>query len=141
MIILAVDLGDARTGLAVCDPGEMLAYPAGTIRETNRNKTLEKVTAAAEERTAELVIIGYPKNRDGSIGERAMISERFAVKLREKLGGIPVELWDERGTTIAAHVALNQGTTRGRKKKTIVDSVAATLLLESYLAYRRAAGG
>lgn len=141
MIILSVDLGDVRTGLAVCDPGELLAYPAGTIRETDRGKLLEKVAAAAEERRAEHVIVGYPLNRDGSVGERAMLSERFAARLRARLGTVPVELWDERGTTIAADAALNLGTTRGKKKRKVIDTVAATILLESYLSWRKAAGG
>lgn len=138
MIILAVDLGDARTGLALCDKGEMLAYPAGVIQEKRREITLEKVAAAARENRAELVILGYPKNRDNTLGERAHISEDFARALEAALD-VPVELWDERGTTLAAHSALNMGTTRGRKKKKIVDAVAATILLESFLAYRRGA--
>ena len=139
MKILAVDLGDARTGLALCDTAEMLAFPAGVIHEKDRAKTLEKVAQAACEHRAEQVIIGYPKNRDNTLGERAKISEQFAQALSERLE-IPVELWDERGTTLAAHAALNAGTTKGRKKRAVVDEVAATILLESYLAWRRAKG-
>jgi len=136
MKILAVDLGDARTGLAICDPGELLAYPAGVIHEKAPAKTLEKVAAAAREQKADMVIVGHPKNMNNTAGERAKISERFATDLGQALG-IPVELWDERGTTLAAHTALNSGTTKSRKKKQVVDAVAATILLESYLAWRR----
>ena len=137
MKILAVDLGDARTGLAVCDAGELLAYPAGVIHEKAPAKTLEKVAAAAREHGAGMVIVGHPKNMNNTAGERAKISEAFAAQLGEILG-VPVELWDERGTTLAAHTALNAGTTKGRKKKQVVDAVAATILLESFLAYRKA---
>jgi len=137
MKILAVDLGDARTGLAVCDPLEMLAYPAGVIHDKDRNSTLEKVAAAAREQNAGHVIVGHPKNRNNTLGERAKISEQFAQALRSRID-VPVELWDERGTTLAAHAALNAGTTKGRKKRAVVDEVAATILLESYLARRRA---
>jgi len=139
MKILAVDLGDARTGLAICDAGELLAYPAGVIHERSPAKILEKVAAAAGEHRADIVIVGHPKNMNNSAGERAKISEQFAADLGEVLG-IPVELWDERGTTLAAHTALNAGTTKGRKKKQVVDAVAATILLESYLAYRKGRG-
>ena len=137
MKILAVDLGDARTGLAICDRGELLAYPAGVIHERASARILEKVADAAREHNADMVIVGHPKNMNNTAGERARVSEQFAAQLREALD-IPVELWDERGTTLAAHTALNAGTTKGRKKKQVVDAVAATILLESFLAYRRA---
>ena len=137
MKILAVDLGDARTGLALCDEQEMLAYPAGVIHEKNRDAIREKVVRIALEQQVGQVIVGYPKNRNNTLGERAKISEQFAADLRERLS-LPVELWDERGTTLAAHTALNAGTTKGKKKRQVVDEVAATILLESYLAFRRA---
>jgi len=134
--ILAIDLGDARTGLALCDNKEMLAYPAGVIFEKSREKIMEKVAEIALEQRAGQVIVGYPKNRNNTLGERAKISEQFAVDLRGRIE-IPVELWDERGTTLAAHTALNAGTIKGKKKRQVVDEVAATILLESYLAFRR----
>ena len=136
MKILAVDLGDARTGLAICDEGELLAYPVEVVHERSPAKILEKVADAARKNNAAMVIVGHPKNMNNTTGERAKISEEFAAGLREELG-LPVELWDERGTTIAAHTALNSGTTKGRKKKQVVDAVAATILLESYLARRK----
>jgi putative Holliday junction resolvase len=139
MKIMAVDYGDARTGLAACDPMETLAYPIGVIHEKNRMRLLEKVALAAREQNAGLVIIGYPKNRNNTLGERARLTEDFTRQL-EKLLDVPAELWDERGTTLAAHAALNMGTTTGKKKRQVVDAVAATILLESYLAYRRSKG-
>ena len=139
MKILAVDLGDARTGLALCDEGERLAFPAGVIHEKSREKILEKVAQTARERGAAHVIVGYPKNRDNTLGERAKISEKFAESLKALLD-VPVELWDERGTTLSAHIALNSGTAKGKKKRQVVDEVAATILLESFLAYRKAKG-
>jgi len=75
MIILAVDLGGARTGLALCDAGELIAYPAGVIHEKDPRRILEKVAHTAREEKAELVIVGYPKNRNNTLGERAIISE------------------------------------------------------------------
>ncbi len=138
MIILAVDLGDVRTGLALCDAGELLAYPAGVIVEKNRARLLERVAAAAREKKAQAVIVGYPKNRNNTPGERARLSEAFAAALGKAIApGISVALWDERGTTLAAHAALNAGTTKARNKRGVVDEVAATILLESYLAYRK----
>ena len=140
MKILAVDLGDARTGLALCDEGELLAFPAGVIHEKNREKILEKVANIARERRAGHVIVGYPKNRNNTLGERAKISEKFAESLKALLD-VPVELWDERGTTLSAQIALNAGTTKGKKKRQVVDEVAATILLESFLAYRKTITG
>ena len=140
MRILAVDLGDVRTGLAICDIEETLAYPLEVIHERERGETAKKVAAAAVFHKADMVIVGHPKNRDGSLGERARISEEFAEALG-LLTGLPVDLWDERGTTISAQAALNFGTTKPRKKKAVIDAVAATILLESFLAYRRGRPG
>ena len=136
MIILAVDLGKARTGLAVCDQSEILASPAGVITEYNPEKRLEKVAAEALARKAELLVVGLPRNMDGSEGESAQNARAFGQALSEKTG-IPVEFQDERGTTITAHGYLNDTNTRGKKRKAVVDAVAATIILESYLAWRK----
>lgn len=136
MIILAVDLGKARTGLAVCDKSEILASPAGVITEYNPEKRLEKVAAEALTRKAELLVVGLPRNMDGSEGESAQNARAFGQALSEKTG-IPVEFQDERGTTITAHGYLNDTNTRGKKRKAVVDAVAATIILESYLAWRK----
>ena len=136
MIILAVDLGKARTGLAVCDRGEILASPAGVIECYDREKLCLRICEAAAERKAERIVVGLPRNMDGSEGESAVSAREFAEKLREA-SGLPVDMCDERGTTITAHQFLNDTDTRGKKRKAVVDSVAATIILENYLQFRR----
>ncbi len=136
MIILAVDFGDARTGLACCDKSEMLASPVGVIAETDFAACIEKTAAEAAAHKAEQIVVGYPKNMNGTIGERAEKCALFADRLAE-LSGLPVQLWDERCTTVSAHRYLNQTNTRGKKRKAVVDAVAATIILESYLDYRK----
>ena len=136
MIIFGVDFGDARTGLAVCDKLEMIASPAGVITEYNFDRCAERTAAAARNAKAELIVVGHPRNMDGTCGERAQKCEAFAEKLRT-LTGLPVVLWDERRTTVTAHQILNVTNTRGKKRKAVVDAVAATVLLEGYLAFRK----
>ena len=133
---MAVDYGDARTGLAACDRTEFLASPIGVIQEYHFDNTVKKVSYAVEEYAVQMVVVGYPLNMDGTAGERAQKCELFAEKLRE-LVKVPVVLWDERSTTVSAHRALNETNTRGKKRKEVVDAVAATIILESYLNYRR----
>ncbi len=135
MKIMAVDYGDARTGLAVCDKTEFLASPIGVITEYNAFKAVQKVAAAAKEYEAGMIIVGHPLNMNGTAGERAKICEAFADKL-SGLVEVPVKLWDERSTTVTAHQYLNETDTRGKKRKEVVDEVAATIILESYLNYR-----
>ena len=120
MIIMGVDFGDARTGLAICDKGEMLASPVCVVSEKDFTQCQEKVAALAKEHRAELLVVGYPKNMNGTVGERAELCQKFGDGLKE-MTGIPVVMWDERCT----------------KRKAVVDAVAATIILESYLAYRK----
>ncbi len=136
MIIMAVDFGDARTGLAVCDKSEFLASPAGVIAERDFNVCMQKVAQAAIERKAEMIVVGYPKNMNNTIGERAEKCCAFAEGLKEMVS-VPVEMWDERCTTVSAHNYLNVTNTRGKKRKAVVDAVAATIILESYMGYRK----
>ena len=136
MKILAIDYGDARTGLATCDKSEFLASPAGVISEWNTDKLIEKLVAAVKEHRAERIVLGYPKNMDGTVGERAQKCEKLAEVLKEKTG-LDVRLWDERRTTVAAHDILNVTDVRGKKRKQVVDAVAAVLILEGYMAYRK----
>lgn len=136
MRILAVDHGEARTGLAVCDPGELLASPIGTIRQWDREKLAEQVAGAAREQGAERIVVGHPLNMDGTAGERARTCREFAGLLREK-SGLPVVLWDERGTTVTAARYLNVTDTRGKKRKAALDPLSAAIILESYLAWRK----
>ncbi|MCR5652605.1 MAG: Holliday junction resolvase RuvX [Ruminococcus sp.] len=132
MIILSVDLGKARTGLAISDITETLASPLAQISEKNPKVLLEKVANVALARGADLIVVGLPKNMDGTEGESAKYAREFAKDLKEKTG-IIVRMQDERGTTITAHDYLNATNTRGMKRKNVVDSVAATIILQNYL--------
>ena len=136
MKIMAVDYGDARTGLAACDRTEFLASPIGVIQEYNFENTVKKVSYAVEEYAVQMVVVGHPLNMDGTAGERAQKCALFAEKLKA-LVDVPVVLWDERSTTVSAHQVLNETNTRGKKRKEVVGAVAATIILESYLNYRR----
>ena len=132
MIVLAVDYGDMRTGLAVCDKTELLATPAGMITESYAPKLVAAVSQKATELRAEKIVVGLPRNMDGSCGERAEKCIAFAEMLNEATG-LPCEMFDERLTTVAAHRALNEVNVRGRKRKQVVDTVAAVMILEDYL--------
>lgn len=136
MVIMSVDLGLARTGTAICDKFEMLASPLLQINERDRDKLLERLTALAKERNAELIVVGLPKNMDGSEGESAQNARNFARELEEK-SGIKTDLQDERGTTVTAHNYLNTTNTRGKKRKSVVDTVAAVIILEDHLNKRK----
>lgn len=136
MKIMAVDLGKARTGLAVCDQGEMLASPLVVLPSYNQEKLLDQIADLAVDHRIEQMVVGLPLNMDGSQGESAQNALAFAELLREKTG-LPVDMKDERGTTISAHNYLNVTDTRGKKRKAVVDAVAATIILQDYLDYRR----
>lgn len=136
MRIMSVDYGDSRTGIAVCDKDEMLASPLTVITEYNFDRCAEKVAELAKKEKAELIVVGHPKNMDGTEGERAEKCAVFAEKVSE-LSGISAELWDERRTTVTAHNYLNETNVRGKKRKAVVDAVAATIILETYLAFRK----
>lgn len=132
MVILAIDLGKARTGLAICDKAQMLASPLPQISEWNREVLAEKITEVVKERAVELLVLGLPKNMDGTEGESAQNARSFGELLKEKTG-LEVRFQDERGTTITAHNYLNTTNTRGKKRKNVVDSVAATIILQNFL--------
>lgn len=136
MKILAVDYGDTRTGIAVSDRTEFLATPVATITERNAQRLAQKVADAVKEQGAELIVVGLPINMNGTKGPRAEKCEAFAQMLRE-LVECPVNMWDERSTTVTAHNILNTTNVRGKARKAVVDTVAATIILESYLEYRR----
>lgn len=136
MVILAVDLGKARTGIAICDKGEMLASPIGTITDRSLERVADKIAEYAVQRKAERLVVGLPKNMDGTEGESAQSARAFAQLLSEKCG-LPVDMQDERGTTITAHSFLNVTDTRGKKRKQAVDTLSATIILEDYLNKRK----
>ena len=132
MVILSVDYGDKRTGLAVCDKFEMLASPVKVITTDDREKLIDEICAVAAERSVERIVVGLPKNMDGSEGFRAEACREFADALEEK-SGIGVVMQDERLTSVSAHNILNATDTRGAKRKAVVDAVSAVLILEDYL--------
>ncbi len=132
MVILAIDYGDVRTGLAVCDKFGMLASPVTVIRQTDAEQLAEEIARIAREKQAERLLMGLPKNMDGTEGFRARACREFAALLSEKTG-LSVDFQDERLTTVSAHNALNMTNTRGKKRKAVVDAVSAVIILEDYL--------
>lgn len=136
MKIMSVDYGDVRTGLAVCDRTEFLASPVGTIVERDFETLVKKVAyAATKELGVGMVVVGLPRNMDGSYGERAEKCRRFAKALNALIP-IPVETWDERQTTMQAQRYLDETGVYGKKRKEVINEVAATIILDSYLKYR-----
>ena len=129
---LAVDYGDKRTGLADCDPSGLIASGIGTVSEGGMTKTAERVAREARERGVKKIIVGLPKNMDGTEGERAGVIRLFADMLRG-LVDIPVEFYDERMTTMVAHRFLTESGTFGKKRKGVVDTLSAEIILQNYL--------
>ncbi|MDR1590153.1 MAG: Holliday junction resolvase RuvX [Oscillospiraceae bacterium] len=132
---MAVDYGEARTGIAVSDPTGSIAGDAWTIVERDRDALVRKIVAEASDREVRLIVVGFPRNMDGTAGARAVRSAELADMLRGAVG-IEVTLWDERLTTVDAHHILDTVGRHGKKRKTVVDAVAASLILEGYLGGR-----
>ena len=132
MRVMAVDFGDARTGLAVSDISGLICADAWTIEEWNFERAADRISSAAKEREAGLLILGLPKNMDGTEGARAQKSRELKALLEEK-SGLEVKLWDERLSTVQAHAILHSVGKKEKKHKKNVDAVAAELILESYL--------
>lgn len=136
MIIMSVDYGDKRTGIAVCDKLEMLASPVCVITQWNQDALVDEIVKIATEKSAEEIVVGLPKNMDGSKGFRADACHELGDKIGEKTD-IPVVFWDERLTTVSAHRILSENNVRGKKRKNVVDAVAAEIILQDYLDYRK----
>ncbi len=136
MKIMAVDYGDARTGLAVCDRTETLSSPVGVIEEKSMAKVAEQIIHASREFEVKMVVLGLPVNMDGSEGARAQKTRKLGGIL-ENLLDVPLEYWDERNTTKSAEGLLGEAGAYGKKRKALVDAVAATIILDSFLARRR----
>ena len=132
MRIMAIDYGDARIGLAVSDATKTLVGQAWTLAEHDASRAADKITGEAKAREVELFVLGYPKNMDGTLGARAEKSREFKALLEER-SSIPVVLWDERRTTIAAHDILHANGRKMKNHREKVDAVAASLILEGYL--------
>lgn len=136
MRVMGVDYGDARTGVAMSD---LLCSIVGTttvIHSRNQEKTAQEILRLVKENEVTEIVVGLPKNMDGTEGVRAELCREFAGRLAE-LTGLPVALWDERRTTVEAHNILSEHNYHGKKRKNTVDAVAASLILEGYLAFRR----
>ncbi len=132
MIIMSVDYGDVRTGIAVCDKMQILASPVCVITEKDREKLVDKIKELAIERKVERICVGVPQNMDGSYGFRSDACKEFGELLKEKTG-IQVDFQNERLTTVSAHNILNTMDVRGKKRKAVVDAVSAVLILEDYM--------
>lgn len=132
MIIMSVDFGDVRTGIAVCDKMQILASPVCVITEKDREKLADKIKDLAVERKVERICVGVPQNMDGSYGFRSDACREFGELLKEKTG-IQVDFQNERLTTVSAHNILNTVDVRGKKRKAVVDAVSAVLILEDYI--------
>ena len=133
MRVMAVDYGDARTGIAVSDETAVLVGDAWVIREKNQVAAARLIADEALTRGVNVIVVGYPKNMNGTIGPRAKKSDQFAQCIRD-LCDIDVMMWDERMTTISAGRILSDTGRHGQKRKKIIDAVAASIILESYLA-------
>ena len=135
MKIMAIDYGDARTGIALSDLLCSIVGSTTVIHSRNSEKTLNEICRIANENDVREIAMGLPKNMDGTEGPRAQMCREFAMQI-EQATGLPVKLWDERRTTVEAHNILSAHNYHGKKRKDTVDAVAASLILEGYLAFR-----
>jgi putative Holliday junction resolvase len=129
---MAIDYGDARTGVAVSDITQTITGDTLVIKSKNKQETARLIADEATKRGVSCIVVGYPKNMDGSIGSRAKKSEQLVTAL-QSICEIEIKLWDERLTTVSAHKVLDTAEKYGKKRKEAVDAVAASLILEGYL--------
>ncbi len=135
-MVLGIDFGDSRTGFAASDKLEFLASTLETFKEKNMKKVALRAAYWAEEIKADKIVLGYPKNMNGTVGERGKKSKKLAAEI-QTLTNIHVILWDERLTTVSAHNLMNETNVRGKKRKESVDKIAAAFILQSYLDSRK----
>lgn len=135
MKIMGIDYGDARTGVAISDLLCSLVGSAVVVPSRNTDKAIADIVRLAKENQVGEIVVGLPRNMDGTEGPRAELCREFAQKLGQATG-LPVSMWDERRTTVEAHNILSQHNYHGKKRKDTVDAVAASLILEGYLAFR-----
>ena len=139
MRIMAIDYGDAHTGVALSDPTGFLAGSATTIHSRKEEVVLAELARMVRENQVDELVMGFPRNMDGSEGPRAELYRAFAGKVEEATG-LKVVLWDERRTTVDAHRILFESGKNAKKRKKTVDAVAASLILEGYLDFKRMRG-
>ena len=135
MKIMGIDYGDARTGVAVSDLLCTIVGSTTVIPSRNREKAIADIVRIAKDQQVGMIVVGLPRNMDGTEGPRAELCREFAQQLQEA-SGVDVTMWDERRTTVEAHNILSQHNYHGKKRKDTVDAVAASLILEGYLAFR-----
>lgn len=140
MRVMAVDYGDARTGVAISDPTGLLAGFTTVIQSHNSDFVAREIAKLVQTHGVEELIMGFPRNMDGTEGPRAALYRAFAAQLEETTG-LPVTLWDERRTTIEAHAILHDSGKKMKQHKKNVDAVAAALILEGYLVRKRTVQG
>ena len=136
MRVMAIDYGDAHTVVALSDPTGFRAGDTTTINSRRQEVVVDELAKLIQQHRPGEVVLGFPKNMDGTDGRKADLYRELAVKLEERTG-MRVILWDERRTTIDAHQILFSQGKDGRKRKKIVDAVAASLILENYLDFKR----
>ena len=134
--IMGVDYGDARTGIAISDLLCSIVGSTTVIHSRRDDKTIAEIKKLIEQNMVGEIVCGLPKNMDGTEGPRAEVCRAFA-KLLEEETGLPVALWDERRTTVEAHNILSEHNYHGKKRKNTVDAVAASLILEGYLNFKK----
>ena len=139
MRIMAIDYGDAHTGVAISDATGFLAGTTTTIHSRKEEVVLEELLRLVQENKGDELVMGFPRNMDGTEGPRAELYRAFAAKVEEVTGLKPV-LWDERRTTVDAHRILFESGKNAKKRKKTVDAVAASLILEGYLDFKRMRG-
>lgn len=130
--IMALDYGDARTGVAISDLMCSIVGSTCVIPSRNTEKAIADIVKLAKDNSVGQIVVGLPKNMDGTEGVRAELCREFAARIGE-VTGLPVAMWDERRTTVEAHNILSQHNYHGKKRKNTVDAVAASLILEGYL--------
>ena len=134
--IMGIDYGDARTGVAISDLLCSIVGSTCVVPSRNREKAVADIVKLCKDNMVGEIVVGLPRNMDGSEGNRAQLCREFAEVLKEATG-LPVAMWDERRTTVEAHNILSQHNYHGKKRKETVDAVAASLILEGYLAFRK----
>ncbi len=134
--IMGIDYGDARTGVAISDLLCSIVGSTYVVPSRNTEKALADIVKLAKDNMVGEIVVGLPKNMNGTEGPRAELCREFAEKLKESTG-LPVAMWDERRTTVEAHNILSQHNYHGQKRKNTVDAVAASLILEGYLAFKK----
>lgn len=132
MKVLGIDLGDARTGVAISDELKFIAQSHGTIYNKGTDDLINQLSEIIEKNNVDTVVVGFPKNMNGTIGERGEKSKAFASLLEKKFG-VKTVLWDERLTTVSAHRVLSEANVKGKKRKKVVDTVSAVFILQCYL--------